>query len=61
MKLVPLGDKIVLTVRSRRNNKVWYRSSGTGKREAAGSGSHCCRAWRDYRWKRSYNAGQRWG
>ena len=31
MKLVPLGDRVVLkTVRSRRNNKIWYRTSGTG-------------------------------
>ena len=38
MKLVPLGDKIVLKqFRSRRDNKVRNRITGTGKREATGS------------------------
>ena len=59
MKLVPLGDKIVLkAVRSRRDDKVRYRFAGTGEREAAGGRSYRCTAWRKYRWKRSSNAGK---
>ena len=42
MKLVPLGDKIVL----RRDYKVRYRITGTGEREAAGGRSYRCRTWR---------------
>ncbi len=60
MKLVPLGDKIVLkTVRSRRDDKIRYCFAGTGKRKTAGSRSYRCRTGRKYRWKRSSNAGKR--
>ncbi len=59
MKLVPLGDKIVLKqCRSRRDNKVRYRFTGSGKGETAGGRGHCRWTWWNGRRKRSDNAGQ---
>ena len=57
MKLVPLGDKIVLK-QLEAEEKIRYRSSGTGKRETPGSGSYRSRTGWQYRRKRSCNAGK---
>ena len=47
MKLVPLGDRVVLkTVRSRRDNKIRYRSSGTGTGETTAGRGNRSRTWR---------------
>ena len=48
MKLVPLGDKIVLKQ---------LEAEETGKRETPGGRGYRCRTWRKYRWKRSSDAG----
>ena len=56
MKLVPLGDKIVLK-QLEADNKVRNRITGTGKRETTGSRSNRSRTWRSCGWKRSCNAG----
>ena len=47
MKLVPLGDKIVLKqLEAEETTKSGIVLPGTGKRKAAGSRSYRCRTWR---------------
>lgn len=60
MKLVPLGDKIVLKqLEAEETTKSGIVLPGSGKRKTAGSRSYRCRTGRKYRWKRSSNAGKR--
>ena len=60
MKLVPLGDRVVLKqCRGRRDHKIRHlilTSKCTG--ETTGSRSNRCRTWRNGRWKRSNHAGK---
>ena len=54
MKLVPLGDRVVLKqVRSRRDNNIRYRTSGTGTGETTAGRSYRSWSWRSCRWQRS--------
>ena len=57
MKLVPLGDKIVLKqLEAEETTKSGIVLPGQA---TAGSRSYRCRTGRKYRWKRSSNAGKR--
>ena len=61
MKLVPLGDKIVLKqLEAEEDNKIRNCSSWSGKRETAGGRGNCSRSGRNDRWKRSDHAGKGW-
>ena len=47
MKLVPLGDRVVLKqLEAEETTKIWYRTSGTGTGETAAGRSYCSRSWR---------------
>ena len=59
MKLVPLGDRVVLKqVEAEETTKsgIILASKCTG--ETTGSRSYRSRTWRNGRWKRSYHAGK---
>ena len=59
MKLVPLGDKIVLKqLEAEETTKSGIVLPGTGKRKTPGSRSYRCGTGWKYRWKRSRNAGK---
>ena len=59
MKLVPLGDKIVLKqLEAEETTKSGIVLTGPGTGETAAGRSHCRWTWRNGRWKRSDHAGK---
>ena len=59
MKLVPLGDKIVLKqLEAEETTKSGIVLTGTGTGETAAGRGHCSWSWRNGRWKRSDDAGK---
>ena len=61
MKLVPLGDRVVLKqLVAEETTKSGIVLTGTGKRETPAGRSHRSRSWRSGRWQRSDHAGKGW-
>ena len=59
MKLVPLGDRVVLKqVEAEETNKVRYYSGKQISGKTTGSRSCCSRTWRNGRRQRSNHAGE---
>ena len=61
MKLVPLGDRVVLKQNvAEETTKSGIVLTGYSKREAPAGRSNRCRTWRSSRWQGSYHACNTW-